>query len=159
MKFTCLNDRDMNTLFGEKYHGLLYYNYDVNMWNANNYCGIDIPYQEVDTARARALRIESEFNLTPNERRNRTLVAAVAMLTESPTLPMLGHFTREPKFNPDGHTIVGNLVMRNAATGRLTTSGAGWLIAADYKDHELAIQDGANAFLLQAIQHIKEFYR
>ena len=116
-----LTDSKMRQLFGENYHGLIFYNYDFGLWNAEKFHGYKIETNEIDLKQLKK-NMEKEPGFSGDE-----LVAIVIMLIQKDKFPGAGKVIKNPQMNFNGWAVVGNLVKRDKKTGNILPVHDAWL--------------------------------
>ena len=116
-----LTDSKMRQLFGENYHGLIFYNYDFGLWNAEKYHGYKIETCEINLEKLKTV-LEKEPKFAGFE-----LVAVVTMPIRNDEFPGAGAVIKKPNLNFNGWAIVGTIVKRDKKTGKIAPVHDAWL--------------------------------
>ncbi|MBQ4069872.1 MAG: hypothetical protein IJD52_00655 [Alphaproteobacteria bacterium] len=138
-----LTPEKMRKLFGRNYKGVLYYDFDSDVWNTDTYMGVPISCQHVDTKDALRMKksVEKEKLFKPFD-----LVAAVIMAIDAQNYNGDGQLVAAPRFNYGGTAAVGNVVCRDKNTGLILPVSNNWIGIAAYSDKFDVAEYAADAF-------------
>ncbi len=118
-----LTDDKMRELFGTNYEGLMYYNFDSGKWNCERFYGYCVPYQEETEKMAKNLKKMLEE--TP-QFKNWDVVACVTTLIRDKYFSGMAQKVNRPRFNKKGKSVVGTIVCRDKATGKIMPVPVDW---------------------------------
>ncbi len=135
-----LTDGKMKSLFGEMYRNVVCFNFDSQCWNRPTYMGFSMGNQNIDTRNALDMKrlIENEPNMQGME-----VVASVTMATADDQYPGDGLVTPCVKYKRSSN-IVGTLLLRDKATGRILPVQPCWLGVEAYPKMSVAAFFGAD---------------
>lgn len=124
-----LSDEKMRQLFGVKYQSLLYYNFDTNKWNTNEFLGKGM--LGIQTNIVYAEKLKSDIEVMP-EFKDYEVAALVFMPIASEKYQQnSADFVRDPsfcvrKYSFNGYALVATLVVRNLKMGKIIPVSSIW---------------------------------
>ena len=129
------SDNNIQEIFRENYNGLLYYNFDSNTWNRNNYLGYEINNQILDTEYAIDAANAWKF-YSHNSRLRPVAMAFMAVNLAKYRGDMRLHIL--PRFEPTGTAIVAAFLTRDAKSGRITPFDGFWVGVGSFDRQDVA---------------------
>ncbi len=119
-----LNDDKVAELFGQNFHGIIYYNFDTKRWNRDTYFGKKIRNQSIDTTHACELkkRVEESPDMREIE-----IVATVAMPIDIKDYPGWSQTIENPIYEPHGESVVATVIRRDRRTGKILPIPSQWM--------------------------------
>lgn len=138
-----LNDSKMRKLFGTNHNGILYYNFDLNKWNRDNLMGYKIASIDATTNATKSMKtaLENEAFFSDYE-----LIAVVTMPTDTKTYSDWGGRVNNPVYASHGTAMVGTIVIRERATGKIMPVPQTWIGIDKYGTIARAAANGALIF-------------
>lgn len=137
-----LTDDIVNRLVGHT--NVVYYNCEKNVWNTNTYNGYKIDSQEIDTASVKFFKTvieKEEFFIQHYE-----FAASITMTIDRASFPGYAKAITNPKYNQNGTAVVGNIIVKNKATGNYELYCKSWIGVFNYELPDFAVYDGAYWF-------------
>ena len=132
-----LTDKKMREIFKKEYRGLVFYNYDLEMWGgtAADLSKLKNKSYEIDLVKR---ILESEI-----KKLNFELVAVVTMSISDSEYFGWGKAHNNVNYDATGHILVGGLLWRDKISGRLISGVSRWqqgdFFLCDRNSHEDAI--------------------
>lgn len=124
---------------------IVYYNCETNVWNTNTYNGYRVRNQELDTGRVKEFKSvmehKPEFNLQYE------FSAPVIMTIDAIFIFGQGSLIANPQYKKDGTGIVGNIIVKNKATGKYEMYCKSWVGVDFYCNPDRAADNGAGDFV------------
>ena len=144
-----LTDQKMKSLFGANYKNIVSFNFDAGAWNRSSYLGFSIGNQNIDTRDA----IEMRRMLELDERvKNFEIVATVTMSVPDELYPGTHNVGRDVKYKR-ARNIVGTVVLRNKATGKILKPNNTWFGVEKYEKMSAAAFYCADSFAYQVARN------
>ncbi len=119
---------------------VIYYNFDMKVWNTKIYNGYHLNSQELNTKYA--IRFKEQWIDQKND-----VVAPVVMTIDSKVCPGWGKLVEKPKYSQKGTAVVGNIIIRNKKTSKLELYGKSWICVNVYFRPDDATCSGMSWFL------------
>lgn len=135
-----LTDDVVTRLVG--YTNVVYYNYETNVWNVNDYKGYETKFQDADTKKM--LSFKSAMEREPQFCAQYEIVAAVTLRVGR--IPGWGRTVSNPEFKDDGTAVVGNIIVKKHATGNYELLSKSWIGVDDFCISQVAVNSGARWF-------------
>lgn len=150
-----LSDDKMRDLFGAKYQSLLFYDFDAQRWNSDEFIGK--PMLGVCNNISSANRLKANIEARP-EFRNLEVAALVFMPIASEKYPNFGNFLYNPSFcmrqySFNGHAVVATIVVRDLKTGKILPVSRFWIGADKSKTRYGLAQSFVQSFVKNLLKN------
>lgn len=137
-----LTDAVVERLVGHT--NVVYYNCETNMWNTNKYNGYTINSQNSDTDRVKEFK--SAMEREPKFSQQYEFAASITMTIDTVSFPGRGKLISNPKYNQKGTGVVGNIIVKNKATGKYELYCKSWVGVCNGEHPVFAAHFGAHGF-------------
>lgn len=153
---TIETDDQAGSLYGCDSSNILYYNYDTEKWNKDEFLGHKLPYSRYDAV----LAMNFKYHLESDHRYSTRYELASIAVRIVPTFPGVGKVVENPAPG-NGTTILGALISRCKETGVLVPTHNRWIgvkscasssEAAIYAISSLCVRAERDKFFMQAIK-------
>ncbi|MDE6250611.1 MAG: hypothetical protein K2M34_03185 [Alphaproteobacteria bacterium] len=137
-----LTDIVVNCLVG--HINVVYYNCETNVWNTSKYNGYTINGQDTDTKRVKEFK--SVMENIPAFNQQYEFAASVTMTIGKAFYPGWAKMISNPQYSQNGEAVVGNIIVKNKATGKYELYCKSWVGVYDFFSPRGAVRSGAFGF-------------
>lgn len=104
---------------------VVYYNCETNVWNTNKYNDYAISRQESDIKRVKEFK--SVMEKIPEFSNKYEFAASITMTIGKRSYPGWAMGISNPRYSENGTAVVGNIIVRNKATGKYELYCKSWI--------------------------------